>query len=94
LNTSQPFKLGEVTVVGSGSEVKLSQAQMGQMTMTNKDVKALPVLLGEPDVMRSLQILPGIQAANERSTGISVRGGSIDQNLFYLMMHLFFKFLT
>ena len=84
LATSQPFKLGEVTVVGSGSEAKLSQAQMGQMTMTNKDVKALPVFLGEPDVMRSLQILPGIQAANERSTGISVRGGSIDQNLFLL----------
>ena len=57
---------------------------MGQMTMTNKDVKTLPVLLGEPDVMRSLQILPGIQAANERSTGISVRGGSIDQTLFLL----------
>lgn len=84
LATSQPFKLGEVTIVGSGSEAKLSQAQMGQMTMTNKDVKALPVFLGEADVMRSLQILPGIQAANERSTGISVRGGSIDQNLFLL----------
>ncbi len=84
LITAQPFKIGEVTVVGSGSEAKLSQAQMGQMIMTNKDVKALPVFLGEPDIMRSLQILPGIQAANERSTGISVRGGSIDQNLFLL----------
>ena len=82
--TSQPIKGDEVTVVGSGSEEKLSRAQMGQMTMTNKDVKELPVLLGEPDIMRSLQILPGIQAANERSTGISVRGGSIDQNIFLL----------
>jgi hypothetical protein len=84
LAISQPIKLGEVTVVGSSPEAKLLQTQMGQMTMTNKDVKALPVFLGEPDVMRSLQILPGIQAANERSTGISVRGGSIDQNLFLL----------
>ena len=84
LNTSQPFKTDEVTVVGSNPDVKLLQTQMGQMTMTNKDVKALPVFLGEPDVIRSLQILPGIQAANERSTGISVRGGSIDQNLFLL----------
>ncbi|MDD8019206.1 MAG: carboxypeptidase-like regulatory domain-containing protein, partial [Bacteroidota bacterium] len=84
LIAAQPFKMGEVTVVGSGSDAKLSQAQMGQMTMTNKDVKSLPVFLGEPDIMRSLQILPGIQAANERSTGISVRGGSIDQNLFLL----------
>jgi hypothetical protein len=84
LNTSQPFKTDEVTVVGSSPDVKLLQTQMGQMTMTNKDVKSLPVFLGEPDIMRSLQILPGIQAANERSTGISVRGGSIDQNLFLL----------
>jgi len=84
LSTSQPFKLDEVTVTGSSDEVQLLRPQTGQMTMTNKDVKALPVFLGEPDVMRSLQILPGIQAANERSTGISVRGGSIDQNLFLL----------
>jgi hypothetical protein len=84
MNTSQPFKADEVTVVGSSPDIKLLQTQMGQMTMTNKDVKALPVFLGEPDVIRSLQILPGIQAANERSTGISVRGGSIDQNLFLL----------
>ena len=67
LATSQPIKLGEVTVVGSSPDEKLSLAQMGQMTMTNMDVKALPVFLGEPDIMRSLQILPGIQAANERS---------------------------
>ncbi len=84
LAPSQPIKLGEVTVVGSRPETKLLQTQMGQMTMTNKDVKEQPVLLGEPDVMRLLQLLPGIQSANERSTGISVRGGSIDQNLFLL----------
>ena len=82
--STQPISLDEMTIVGSNAEAKLSRPQMGQMTMTNKDVKKLPVLLGEADVMRALQILPGIQAANERSTGISVRGGSIDQNLFLL----------
>jgi hypothetical protein len=80
----QPINLDEMTIVSSNAEVNLSRPQMGQMTMTNKDVKQLPVLLGEADVMRALQLLPGIQAANERSTGISVRGGSIDQNLFLL----------
>jgi hypothetical protein len=82
--SAQPINLDEMTIVSSKSEAKLSRPQMGQMTMTNKDIKQLPVLLGEADVMRALQVLPGIQAANERSTGISVRGGSIDQNLFLL----------
>ena len=82
--STQPINLDEMTIVGSNAEAKLSSPQMGQMTMTNKDVKQLPVLLGEADVMHAIQILPGIQAANERSTGISVRGGSIDQNLFLL----------
>jgi hypothetical protein len=82
--SARPINLDEVTVVSSNSEAELSRPQMGKMTMTSKDVKQLPVLLGEADIMRALQILPGIQAANERSTGISVRGGSIDQNLFLL----------
>ena len=82
--TTQPINLNEMTIVSSNSEAKLSSPQMGQMTMTNKEVKQLPVLLGEADVMHAIQLLPGIQAANERSTGISVRGGSIDQNLFLL----------
>ena len=82
--STQPINLDEMTIVSSNPEAKLSRPQMGQMTMTNKEVKQLPVLLGEADVMRALQILPGIQAANERSTGISVRVGSIDQNLFLL----------
>jgi hypothetical protein len=82
--STQPINLDDMTIVGPNSEANLSRPQMGQMTMTNKDVKKLPAFLGEADVMRALQILPGIQAANERSTGISVRGGSIDQNLFLL----------
>ena len=82
--STQPINLADMTIVGSNSEATLSRPQMGQMTMTNKNIKELPVVLGEADVMRALQILPGIQAANERSTGISVRGGSIDQNLFLL----------
>lgn len=84
LTTAQPIKLNEVMILGSGSEAKLSNPQMGLLNLSSKDVKKLPSLLGQPDVMRAIQTLPGIQAANNRSTGISVRGGSIDQNLFLL----------
>ena len=84
LTTAQPINIEEVKIVNSKSESKLSKPQMGLLNLSSKDVKNLPSLLGEPDVMRAIQTLPGIQAANERSTGISVRGGSIDQNLFLL----------
>jgi hypothetical protein len=77
-------ELNEVTITSSGSETNLSRPQTGLMSINYKDIKKLPVLLGESDIIRAIQILPGIQAANERSTGISVRGGSIDQNLFLL----------
>jgi outer membrane receptor for ferrienterochelin and colicin len=78
--------IGEVVIQGSEiyPEVKLSQPQTGMMNLKGKEIKSIPTLLGEADVMRAIQIMPGIQAANERSTGISVRGGSIDQNLFLL----------
>ena len=84
LSASLPTNINEVRVVNSKSEANLSRPQMGLLNISNKDVKEIPVLLGEADVMRAIQIMPGIQAANERSTGLSVRGGSIDQNLFLL----------
>ncbi|HAH25458.1 MAG TPA: hypothetical protein DCL77_17150 [Prolixibacteraceae bacterium] len=84
LTPAQPFKLDEVSIISSGFEAKLSRPQTGLLNLNSKDVKRLPSFLGESDVMRAIQVLPGIQAANERSTGISVRGGSIDQNLFLL----------
>jgi hypothetical protein len=84
LNPAPAIKIDEVKVTASRSEAVLSQPQMSQMNLSANEVKKLPRLLGEADVMHSIQVLPGIQAANERSTGISVRGGSIDQNLFLL----------
>jgi hypothetical protein len=80
----QPISVGEVTITNSDAEAKLAKPQMAQMTLNNNDIGSVPMFLGEADVMHALQILPGIQSADERSTGISVRGGSIDQNLFLL----------
>ncbi len=82
--SSQPINIGEVNITNSDAEAKLARPQMAQMTLNNNDIRSLPMFFGEADVMRAVQTLPGIQSANERSTGISVRGGSIDQNLFLL----------
>ncbi|HEX3009912.1 MAG TPA: carboxypeptidase-like regulatory domain-containing protein [Bacteroidales bacterium] len=84
LTPAGPQELGEVKVTADVPETKLSHANMGYVQVSRKEMRQFPSLLGEADVLRSVQMYPGVQAANERSTGLSVRGGSIDQNLFLL----------
>ncbi len=52
----------------------------GKLQLKQKDILAIPTFLGEPDVIRTLQLLPGIQSINEGSSGIYVRGGCTGQN--------------
>ena len=49
-----------------------------------KKLEQLPVLMGEKDVLKTIQLLPGIQSGNEGSAGFYVRGGGVDQNLILL----------
>ena len=58
--------------------------QLGKATVDAGLVKRMPVLMGEPDVIRVIQMMPGVQTPSEASTGFSVRGGGIDQNLVLL----------
>ncbi|NJK86693.1 MAG: TonB-dependent receptor plug domain-containing protein [Bacteroidales bacterium] len=58
--------------------------QTGLVTIQPQQIKSLPVILGEVDVMKSLQLMPGIKSGTEGSSGIYVRGGGPDQNLFLL----------
>jgi len=54
------------------------------LLITSEKMDRIPLLLGEKDIIRSLQYLPGVQTVSEASCGIIVRGGSIDQNQFIL----------
>ena len=58
--------------------------QMSNISIDAKDVKAIPVLLGEKDVFKTLLLMPGVQSGTEGSSGIYVRGGGPDQNLVIL----------
>ncbi len=81
-----PASLGLDTLVVIG-EVEASIDERTQMSMVRlpvEQVQDMPSLLGEPDVLRAVQLLPGVQSGNEGTTGIYVRGGSVDQNLFLL----------
>ena len=46
-----------------------------------KEIETIPVLFGEKDVLKTIQLLPGVKSAGEGNSGFSVRGGNIDQNL-------------
>jgi hypothetical protein len=54
--------------------------QMGAERLSTREIRNIPVLLGEKDVLKTIQLLPGIKAAGEGNSGFFVRGGSADQN--------------
>ncbi|MBO2009706.1 TonB-dependent receptor [Hymenobacter negativus] len=77
-------ELNEVVVTGRGSQANISKAQSGVETLDMKQIAKVPVLFGEKDVIKTLTLLPGVKTAGEGSSGFSVRGGNVDQNLILL----------
>ncbi|HTY10151.1 MAG TPA: TonB-dependent receptor [Bacteroidota bacterium] len=78
------IKVGEVVVTAERSNKNVTSTEMGANNLEVHEVKSIPVLLGEKDILKTIQLLPGIQAAGEGSTGFYARGGGIDQNLIVL----------
>lgn len=74
--------LGEVVVTGDVKQHESTEMSTTELPMSK--VKALPVLLGEIDIIKTAQLLPGIKSGSEGSSGIYVRGGGPDQNLILL----------
>jgi hypothetical protein len=68
-------------VVKDAAKKNIRTAQTGVSELSIKQIKQLPSLLGEADVLRSLLTLPGVSSVGEGSSGFNVRGGNIDQNL-------------
>ena len=58
--------------------------QMGLEKLSVKEIKELPYVMGERDILKASLFLPGIQTVGEASTGLNVRGGAADQNLFIM----------
>ena len=76
--------LEEVVVSTERSNRNLTSPAMSVEKLDVKQISSIPVLFGEKDVLKTIQLLPGINSISEGSSGISVRGGSIDQNLILL----------
>ena len=78
-------ELDEVLVTGAVTlEQKLKTTQMGVEHLTIREAKLLPALFGEVDILKTLQLKPGVQSGGEGTSGLFVRGGSADQNLILL----------
>jgi hypothetical protein len=76
-------KLNEV-VIKSTLNNRVANNEMNSQNLNVSAIRQMPATMGESDLVKSLQLLPGIQATNEGTTNLSVRGGSYDQNLFLL----------
>ena len=77
-------RLSEVEVTSQKSDRNVSEMAMSVQSLDMITIKKIPALMGEVDVIKTIQLLPGVQAASEGSSGFSVRGGGTDENLILL----------
>ena len=76
--------LDEVIITDDIEKLNIRKPQMSVNALSAKTIKQIPVVLGEPDVIKAITLLPGVTSAGEGASGFNVRGGSADQNLILL----------
>jgi outer membrane cobalamin receptor len=81
---AQQKLLDEIVVTSSRPEDNIQRNEMSTVRLEARTIQRIPALMGEVDVIKAIQLLPGVQTASEGSSGFSVRGGSPDQNLILL----------
>jgi len=76
--------LGEVEITAERTDENVRAVEMSVTRMDVEVIQKIPALMGEVDIIKAIQLLPGVQATSEGSSGFSVRGGNPDQNLILL----------
>ncbi len=76
--------LNEVIIYSRRRDMNVRNAQMGQVDLSINQIRNIPAFLGEVDILKAIQLLPGVQNAGEGNSGFYVRGGGPDQNLIML----------
>jgi hypothetical protein len=77
-------QLETVNITSASSQRNIQTPQMGMERLSIAETKNVPVLMGEADIIKTLQLLPGVKTAGEGNGGMFVRGGSADQNMILL----------
>ncbi|HUC82699.1 MAG TPA: TonB-dependent receptor [Flavisolibacter sp.] len=76
--------LAEVVVSSRRRDLNVRNAQMGQIDLSINQIRSVPAFMGEVDILKAIQLLPGVRNAGEGNAGFYVRGGGPDQNLIML----------
>ncbi len=84
IRLSESVELNEVTVTGNRRGLDVKSSQMSAIDVPISQIKSVPSLFGETDVIKALQLLPGVKSGTEGSAGMYVRGGGPDENLLLL----------
>ncbi len=80
----QSEELDEVVVTEDVERIRLRAPEMSVNRLSSKSIQQTPVVLGESDILKVIQLLPGVTSAGEGASGFNVRGGGADQNLILL----------
>ncbi|HMV24079.1 MAG TPA: TonB-dependent receptor [Saprospiraceae bacterium] len=78
------LQISEVVVTAEQKDKNVNSTEMSTITLPVETIKKLPALFGEIDIIKSLQLLPGVQFGGEGNSGFYIRGGGADQNLLLL----------
>jgi hypothetical protein len=77
-------EMQEVVVSANRNNANVTKPLMGVQQLSVNEIKDVPVIFGEKDILKTIQLLPGVQSGGDGSSGFYVRGGSVDQNLILL----------
>ena len=82
--SSEDVHLEEIIIKGTPEDKNVTSTEMGTVELDIKTIRKVPAFLGEVDVIKSIQLLPGVSSVGEGASGFNVRGGSVGQNLVLL----------
>jgi len=77
-------QIDQVTIRAGGNDRNVKSTEISMIQLDMKEISMVPVLFGEKDILKSIQLLPGVKSAGEGNSGFYVRGGNADQNLILL----------
>ena len=84
INMTEAGSLQDVVITSKRSNSNITKASMGTEVLDMKAAAKIPVVFGEKDLVKTIQLMPGVKSNGEGSNGFSVRGGATDQNLIIL----------
>ena len=79
--TEEVESLNEVIVVENSEDIDIDLPVLSLNILSGKTIRQTPVVFGESDILKTIQLLPGVSSAGEGASGFNVRGGAADQNL-------------